>query len=293
MDNNAKRCFDRIVPVLVLIAWQALVATRTSCQLLRSAWHDMQHNVKLGYRVSNYTYPKDRNRNKYGARHGSCLAPLLWVPMSTAIYSMLDNIPVKATLHHADGISAHERNVDGFVDDASLIMTVPVTEQDTQTPQYSVEGLTLLAQTAERALFMSGGELELSKYFLYFIQWLWDIKNRPYMASIKEFPEILSITKGTDTDSPIMLQCLEPSESQRTLGVHLDSTGIHETQLLELVKKARQFSAAAAHKSLDRVDSYIVYKILCTPALHYPLPVSNIPSKELKYMQMNLLKTFK
>jgi hypothetical protein len=68
--------------------------------------------------------------------------------MSTVIYNMLHNIPVKATLHHADGVSTHERNIDGFVDDASLIMTVPVMEQDTQPLQYSVEGFTMLTQTA-------------------------------------------------------------------------------------------------------------------------------------------------
>jgi hypothetical protein len=60
--------------------------------------------------------------------------------------------------------------------------------------------------------------------------------------------------------------------------------GTHETQLLELLKKARQFSVAAAHNSLDLFDAYIMYKIFCMPALHYPLPVSNIPNKELKSM---------
>jgi hypothetical protein len=37
MDNYAKRCFDRIVPVLDIIACQALGATLTPCQSLGSA----------------------------------------------------------------------------------------------------------------------------------------------------------------------------------------------------------------------------------------------------------------
>jgi hypothetical protein len=36
-----------------------------------------------------------------------------------------------------------------------------------------------------------------------------------------------------------------------------------------------------------------MYRIFCTPALHYPLPVSNITKRELKSMQKNLLNTFK
>jgi hypothetical protein len=63
--------------------------------------------------------------------------------------------------------------------------------------------------------------------------------------------------------------------------------------LLELLKKTGQLSAATAHKSIYQVNAYIMYKILCTPELHYPLTVSNIPNKELKSMQKNLLKTFK
>jgi hypothetical protein len=213
--------------------------------------------------------------------------------MSTVIYNMLDNIPVKAKLYRADGTSTHEQNFDGFVDDTLLIMTVPVMEQDTHPPQYSVECLTLLAQTAERALFVSGEELELSKCLWHPIQWLWDSKNRPYMTSSEEFPGILYVVQGTDTDTPIMIQQLEPSESHSTLGVHLNTMGTHKTQLIELLKQSQQFSAAAAHKSLDRADAYIMYKIFCAPALHYPLPVRNIPSKALKSMQTNLLKELK
>jgi hypothetical protein len=92
---------------------------------------------------------------------------------------------------------------------------------------------------AERALFVSGGELELSNCLLYLIQWLWESKNRPYMASSEECPGILSITQGTDRDLPIIIQRLEPSESHCTLDVHLNPMGTHETQLLDLLEKAR------------------------------------------------------
>jgi hypothetical protein len=37
MDNDAKGCFDRIIPVLALIACQALIATIPACQSLGSA----------------------------------------------------------------------------------------------------------------------------------------------------------------------------------------------------------------------------------------------------------------
>jgi hypothetical protein len=113
------------------------------------------------------------------------------------------------------------------------------------------------------------------------------------MASTEEYLGVLSITQGTYTDTPNMIQRLEPSESNCNLGVHLDPMGSHETQPMDLLKQGRQFSAAAVHKSIDQVNDNIMYKILCTPEIHYPLPVSNIPSKALKSMQTNLLKKLK
>jgi hypothetical protein len=40
-----------------------------------------------------------------------------------------------------------KRNVDGFVEDASLIATVPIMEHDNHPPYYSVKGFIVLAQT--------------------------------------------------------------------------------------------------------------------------------------------------
>jgi hypothetical protein len=109
----------------------------------------MYFHLALVRWVINDTYPKYISRNQYGAGQGSCLAQLMWVLMSTVIYKMLDNILVKATLHHTDDIFAHEQNVDGFMDDALMIMTIPLMEKYTHPPQYPVEGRTLLAQAAE------------------------------------------------------------------------------------------------------------------------------------------------
>jgi hypothetical protein len=91
---------------------------------------------------------------------------------------------------------------------------------------------------AERAMLVSVGALELSKCFWYLIQWPWDSKNIPYMMSSKKLPSIHSITQGADTDTPIMIQLLDPSESHCTPGVHLNPMGTHDTQLLELMKQA-------------------------------------------------------
>jgi hypothetical protein len=78
IDNDAKGCFDQIVPVLALIACQAFGATLTSCQSLGSVWHDMQHHVKFGSRVSNATYPKDLSRNQYGAGRAAASPHYYW-----------------------------------------------------------------------------------------------------------------------------------------------------------------------------------------------------------------------
>jgi hypothetical protein len=134
--------------------------------MLGEVWRDTKHHVKLGNSVSKSVYPATR-RNQYGAGQGSCLAPLLWVMMSTAIYNLLDKVPYRTTLDLADGVNTHERNSDGFVDDTALSMTVPRQLQENATINYSIKGITELGQTAERSLHVSGGALELSKCFWY------------------------------------------------------------------------------------------------------------------------------
>jgi hypothetical protein len=59
-------------------------------------------------------------------------------------------------------------------------------------------------------------------------------------------------------DTPIVIQWLESSESDRILHVHLNQMATHDTQLIDLKKQARHFRhflAAAAHKNLDRLDA--------------------------------------
>jgi hypothetical protein len=85
------------------------------------------------------------------------------------------------------------------------------------------------------------------------------------MASSEECPGIISIKQVADVDTPIMIHSSEPPGSYHTFGVHLSPMGIHDTQLLELMKHARQFSAAATHKSLDRADAYINYMYSISP----------------------------
>jgi hypothetical protein len=72
--------------------------------------------VKIGKAVSENVYPLDKTTNQYGAGQGRCLAPLLWVMMSTSILR-------KRKLHHPNGKNTHERIEDTFVDDTSLTVT--------------------------------------------------------------------------------------------------------------------------------------------------------------------------
>jgi hypothetical protein len=169
MDNDVTGCFDRIIPAMAAILCQTLGANENSRKVLIEVWQEQQHHVKIGQAVSEKVYPLDRNTNQYGAGQGSCLVPLLWVMMSTAILRILDRVPHKTTLRHPNGKDTHEQTADTFVDDTSMTVTQAPCTTSIATCQKVTTSIRELSQKAERALFMSGGALELTKCFWYLI----------------------------------------------------------------------------------------------------------------------------
>jgi hypothetical protein len=175
MDNDATGCFNKIIPTLAAIACQTSGASETYCKVLIKVWQEQHHHVKIGQAVSENIYPLDRNTNQYGAGQGSCLAPLLWVMMSTAILQILDQVPHKMTLRHPTGKDTHERTADTFVDNTSLTVIQAPCTTSIAACQKIRTSIRELSQKAERALFMSGGALELTTCLWYLIHWMCSI----------------------------------------------------------------------------------------------------------------------
>ena len=146
-----------------------------------------------------------------------------------------------------------------------------------------------LSQTAERALFVSGGALELTKCLWYLIHWLWDHRERAYLASSDDAPASLMMTQGDNFNEQTKIARLEPSDSHRTLSCFINILGDCVKQHEVLAQKATEYEASVRHPRIGKVDAYIQYLVFLHPGITFTLSVSSIYNSKLSTLQQRLL----
>jgi hypothetical protein len=116
-DNDAKACFNRIIPALTNLRSRQLGVPASAChthaELLRTA----SYVVKTQAGISDQSYSSSAEAPLYGEGQGTKWATAAWVIISTLVIALM---PKKA-----DGIQFQDpqhtllvkRIMDGFVDD--------------------------------------------------------------------------------------------------------------------------------------------------------------------------------
>jgi hypothetical protein len=133
---------------------------------------------------------------------------------------------------------------DTFVDDTSLTVTEEPCTTSTATYQKITMSIRELSQKEKRALFVSGGALELTIFLWYLLPWLWDHRGRSYLASSIEAPLTLSRTQGDKLLNHMDITRLEPSDPHLTLGCYLNITGNCKRQHEVLVETSTDYATA-------------------------------------------------
>jgi hypothetical protein len=118
---------------------------------------------------------------------------------------------------------------DAFVDDAGFCYTVTLPRSaDPElvrrlTPTAATQ-LQILAQQWERLLYSTGGALNLTKCFWFLLSLQWK-GGKCKLDTIQTIPVEPQLTAGSQVDRPSVIQRIEPTDSYRTLGVHISPSG--------------------------------------------------------------------
>ena len=102
-----------------------------------------------------------------------------------------------------------------------------------------------IAQDFEWKLFSTGEELALHKCYWYLVEWRWDPDGTPRIAIFEEAQGEMKLTKGYEL-SRELIQRLECTDSQRTIGVKISPSGEQGTQFRHVMKQTRTFSKKLA-----------------------------------------------
>ena len=149
-----------------------------------------------------------------------------------------------------------------------------------------------ILQDFERKLYVTGGELSLSKTFYYLIAWMWDEAGNARMGTIEETPGTVSLSKGEGT-TKTEIQRYEVNEPKRTLGQRLCPTGTMVAEIAYKTEICIRWAQAIYGCSLSRLDVYRAYNNVLIPQLAYTLPTTTINPKELKTLQTKVDQVYR
>jgi hypothetical protein len=70
-DNNAQRCYDRIISGIALAALRQIGYSKNSVRMLGLLWAQLEHHVATGFGLSDASYKNATDKLLYGIGQGS------------------------------------------------------------------------------------------------------------------------------------------------------------------------------------------------------------------------------
>jgi hypothetical protein len=124
-----------------------------------------EFSVKTKYGISSETYTSTADNPIHGLGQGSRMAPVLWLTMCCLLFKAMSKMCSGAEICNPRNTTLHQRTGDGFVDDASNFFSFGLANMLRNDFDFRelTKGLQTEAQTWERPLYSTGGQLELSK----------------------------------------------------------------------------------------------------------------------------------
>jgi hypothetical protein len=184
-DNDAKVCFDRIIPSLGLMATERLGMPQSATKSMLATIKGMRFFIQTAHGISSSFYTSTVAALILGVLQGSGAAPCIWLSLSCILLQALHthttgfqaSCPCNNCTSHHPG--------EAFVDGTNMWLTGTYPSTPTST---LVSTMQRVAQVWERLLFASGGALALQKCFYCLACWKWIPHGFPFLTSVTDNP---------------------------------------------------------------------------------------------------------
>ena len=166
-DADATGCFDRIIPPESQLSCRRWGVPKKAAKMITTVLNNTIYRIRTGHGISARTYQSNELRRILGVGQGSCAAPGIWM---VVLYPILWSIANKFACFKMESPSGKSitRIGDAYVDDAVFQATL---NKPTCSHQELIKSLPVLIEEIlkdfERKLYVTGGELSLSKTFYY------------------------------------------------------------------------------------------------------------------------------
>jgi len=296
VDNDAKACYDRLIPCLLSYALMRLglpkQLTRFMCKWLDQA----QYFIKTSQGISKHHYSSTVEQYLYGTGQGTGWSPPNWGAISDIISTAMSKNTPGMRLTHPHRLFFSDRSFDAFVDDVNGGLTSDGLYAFHPSPSSSVPLLnTIYAQIQanvqyySRLLFSSGGKLALDKCRAYLLEFQWRNGSRHMMPTASKYNN-LEIDQCFNNE-PDTIKLLDPHEARKMLGAYTAPDGNCEKQYQVLYEISKKWGQRVANGYLNRFDVQNSFKLGLIPALQYPLGVGVLSEHQCDQLLVPAMST--
>jgi hypothetical protein len=291
-DNDAKSCYDRIVMVFALMLCQKHGVPQSACMLAAMSLLMSEYSIKTKYGISTDTYSSTSEHPVHGPGQGSRMAPALWLIIGCLLFQAMETLCTGAEFCNPRQTASHQRTGDGFVDDVTNFfnfgLATMLLSNDFDYEDLAM-GLQTEAQTWERLLYSTGGQLELSKCLYYLMVSDFKPDGTPTLRKAADMGnDLIQLTTGNSTTKTI-IEHRDCSTAHRTLGLYPAPNGCQRIQAKELQEKSDRFAAGMSKAPLSKFEARTAYWMMWLPSMTYSLPCSHMTKKQLHQVQQRMV----
>lgn len=296
LDTDAKSCYDRMTNSLVTLRNRQLGMPANAATIQSKFLNSAKFHLATKLGVSTKFYTNTTETPLYGQGQGAKWAPTSWIGISTMLLSIMENDSANMTMKSNHNTVIDNRQLDGYVDDfTSWVNDAEQMENDRDATQDSTDNiggkLQRINQKWESLLACTGGQLELSKCFYYFVKWKFDDNSRPKIDNETRMEIILTDT--IDKQNTIKIKQKHPHEPHRTLGVYISPTENESMAIEELTMiKSNKFSnlIRSARASLTKEETNIFMKSMYKPSMGYQLVATALSEEQCRRIQSSTVR---
>jgi hypothetical protein len=189
-DNDAKSCYDRVIMVFALLLCQKHGVLQSVCMMAAMSLMMAECSIKTKHGLSSNTCSSTDDNPSHGPGQGSRVAPALWLIICCLLFEAMSNLCQGAEFCNPRQTSSHCRIGDGFVNDVTNNFGLAAMLLHEHGQIELAKGLKTEAQTWERLLCSTGGQLELLKCLCYLMMFDFQPDGTPTLRPATD--------KGTD-----------------------------------------------------------------------------------------------
>ena len=283
MDDDAKACYDRIIPSMAAVESGKWGVERNTAELTVKILQNQKFYVRTGHGISEKFYQYCKERRIFGAGQGLGWSGPLWINTSDTISRILNDKCGGMRFQSYDGKIIVVKKGDFFIDDTAT----GVTADCVQGGNTVIMQLKNDEQLHAFLLFAAGHRLALHKCSFYLVSF--ERKGLGFrFLSAEELEGQLHLREGFD-EPPKEVPRLEPWQAHKTLGHYLSVSGNTDKQVESIKTLIRQWVGQIQQSTLGGEDRILAYKAFLLPALRYKVVSLSLDYATCKQIMQPLL----